>query len=274
MISRVLSLALLLFSVASSERHAASTSSSAAAASSIENQRAVAAAVREKTLKLTRQYILAQYDAFATGALTFRILKGHLAKATQLPEKALVNGGLLGDALDDEVEAITQRCDTGKRAKETCVVPSATNAHWELSEETRAASGLDSSSVEAVEMRAQMAAKREQKEAAARSAAAGGSSAAEDGHLPPLQSLVDGALDQWGALQVVAIIVAVALALLGTVALSSMGLRSDELGVKKSKLRGKRAIAHRQRMRKLAAADARRAERGKAKHALREVKVE
>ena len=69
---------------------------------------------REGTLQLAREYIDSHYDDFANSTLTFRNLKNHLAESTGLPYSAFANDQPLGASLDDEVEAITKRCDTGK----------------------------------------------------------------------------------------------------------------------------------------------------------------
>ena len=69
---------------------------------------------REGTLQLAREYIDSHYDDFANATLTFRNLKTHLAESTGLPYSAFANDSPLGASLDDEVEAITKRCDTGK----------------------------------------------------------------------------------------------------------------------------------------------------------------
>ena len=120
-------------------------------------------AVELKTLKLTRQWIEAQYVPFAAGRATFTMLKHHLAKKLALPHTAFAPGKRMGDLVDDEVHAVTARCDTGKRAMERCVWPTPTNVLWDLSVETIIAeASLNPNSVEAQRVR-----ERERESAAA-----------------------------------------------------------------------------------------------------------
>ena len=72
---------------------------------------------REGTLQLVREFIDANYEDFASSTLTFRSLKTNLSDSTGLPYAAFDKDTMLGTAVDDEVSAITSRCDTGKEAK-------------------------------------------------------------------------------------------------------------------------------------------------------------
>ena len=74
----------------------------------------------------TRKFIEANWGAFRSSALTFRKLKTHLVSVLGLNYDDLdVHRTELGSALDDEVEAITQRCDTGRVSHQICLWPRA-----------------------------------------------------------------------------------------------------------------------------------------------------
>ena len=112
-------------------------------------------AVELKTLKLTRQWIDLNYDAFAAGRSTFTMLKHHLGGKLALPHTAFAPGKRLGDLVDDEVHDVTARCDTGKRKMELCVWPTPTNVLWSLSVETIIEeASLDPNSIQAQRLRA------------------------------------------------------------------------------------------------------------------------
>lgn len=111
-------------------------------------------ALELQTLKLTRQWIQARYDSFSRGQTTFQMLKVYFAKKLTLPPSDFDPGTPLGDMIDDEVGAVTARCDTGKRAMDECLYPTPTNVLWELSYETRVKEGgLDPNSEEARNLR-------------------------------------------------------------------------------------------------------------------------
>jgi hypothetical protein len=221
------------------------------------DQRSIAAAVEKTAMKLTRAYIAEQYEAFAAGDVTFRMLKRYLAATMEMPEAAFKNGALLGDALDDEVEAITQRCDTGKREMETCVEPTAANRLWELSSATRADAGLDPNGKEAVAMRTRLA-----EEGAARVSAATKSSVA--GADEP-RSGARARVKRVAALVVCTVlcVVAVAMGHRALVCTGACGCDARRGSDVPTKRRGAKAKAHRERLRKLADAEARRQTRRK-----------
>ena len=221
------------------------------------DQRSIAAAVEKTAMKLTRAYIADQYEAFAAGGVTFRMLKRHLAAKMELPEAAFKNGAPLGDALDDEVEAVTQRCDTGKREKETCVEPTAENRLWELSAATRADAGLDPNGKEAVAMRARLA---EEDDARASADAASGIAGAEQP-----RSGRRARVKRIAMLSVCAALCAVAVAMVRKAMLRRGACCcAARSGSNASKKRfGKKWKAHRERVRKLADNEARRQTRRK-----------
>lgn len=68
-----------------------------------------------------RRYIFDNYDAFASSDLTFRMLKTHLSSKLGVDYESFGSDTELGQALDDEVEAITLRCETGKLSADQCV---------------------------------------------------------------------------------------------------------------------------------------------------------
>lgn len=77
----------------------------------------------ENMVEEVRRYISANYDAFAASDLTFRMLKKHLSSSLGTDYESFGGDTELGQALDDEVEAITLRCETGKVPAHECVWP-------------------------------------------------------------------------------------------------------------------------------------------------------
>ena len=70
-------------------------------------------------LPLVRDYIISHYDDFAASKLTFRDLKEHLGSAMGMTYEELKSDELSA-VIEDAVDAISTKCDSGKTDREQC----------------------------------------------------------------------------------------------------------------------------------------------------------